>query len=109
MNVDPSGNFPVLATILIIPAIAGLGLTIGGVATDNNTMTTIGLTMVAISALLSGGLALFEATGTLAHVIGGVTMVAGAGTGAFASAEWQQEFTGNNWMLDAGMSEEWDA
>ncbi|WP_051457529.1 RHS repeat-associated core domain-containing protein [Acholeplasma granularum] len=105
MYSDPSGNFPILATILIISAIAGLGLTIGGVATDNNTMTAIGLTMVAIPALVSGGLALFGTTGALAHLIGGVTMVAGAGTGAFASAEWQQTFTGDNWMLDAGMSE----
>ena len=105
MYLDPSGNFPILATILIISAIAGLGLTIGGVATDNNTMTAIGLTMVAIPALVSGGLALFGTTGALAHLIGGVTMVAGAGTGAFATAEWQQTFTGDNWMLDAGMSE----
>ncbi len=25
----------------------------------------------------------------------------------FASAEYQESFTGNNWMLDAGMSEDW--
>lgn len=103
---DPIGTFPILATLLIISAIVGLGLTIGGVATDNNTMTAIGLTMVAIPSLVSGGLALFGTTGALAHVIGGVTMVAGAGTGVFASAEWQQTFTAHNWMLDAGMSEE---
>lgn len=39
--------------------------------------------------------------------IGGITAVAGLGTGLFASAEYQEAFTGNNWMLDAGMSEEW--
>ena len=99
MYFDPSGNFPILATNLIISAITGLGLTIAGVASDNNTMTAIGLTMIAIPALLSGGLALFGTTGTLAHIIGGTTMVAGAGSGAFASAEWQQAFTGNNWLL----------
>ena len=82
-----------------------MGLTIGGVASDNNLMTAIGLTMVAIPALISGCMALacVGAWGTM--VIGGVTAVAGVGTGLFASAEYQEAFTGNNWMLDAGMSE----
>lgn len=39
--------------------------------------------------------------------IGGITTVAGLGTGLFASAEYQEAFTGSNWILDAGMSEEW--
>ena len=82
-----------------------MGLTIGGVASDNNLMTAVGLTMVAIPALISGGMALacVGAWGTMA--IGGVTAVAGVGTGLFASAEYQEAFTGDNWMLDAGMSE----
>ena len=50
---DPSGHFPVLAAILCGLAIVGMGLTIGGVASDNNTMTAIGLTMVAIPALIA--------------------------------------------------------
>ena len=33
--------------------------------------------------------------------------MAGIGTSLFASSEWQQTFTGNNWMLDNGMSEGW--
>ena len=104
MYYDPDGEFPVLA-LLTITAIVGLGLTIGGVASDNNTMTAIGLTMVAIPALVTGGMAAFAATGTLANIVGGVTFVAGLGTGTFATAEWQQAFTGDNWILNTGMSE----
>ena len=83
-----------------------MGLTIGGVASDNNVMTAIGLTMVAVPALISGVGALFSGA-TYLSIIGGVTTVAGIGTGVFATAEYQEAFTGNNWMLDAGMSEEW--
>ena len=96
-----------LACILGLTALVGMGLTIGGVASDNNLMTAIGLTMVAVPALISGGMAIacVGAWGTMA--IGGVTSVAGIGTGVFATAEYQEVFTGNNWMLDTGMSEEW--
>lgn len=104
---DPSGCFPVLVCILGLTILIGMWLTIGGVASDNNTMTAIWLTMVAIPALISGGLAAFATTGTLATWIGAGTMVAGVGTWLFASAEYQEAFTGNNWMLDAGMSEDW--
>ena len=105
MYADPSGCFPIVACILGLTALVGLGLTIGGVASDNNLMTAIGLTMVAIPALISGGMALacVGAWGTM--VIGGITAVAGVGTGLFASAEYQEAFKGTNWMLDAGMSE----
>jgi len=109
MYFDASGNFPILATILSIAALVGMGLTIGGVASGNNTLTAIGLTMVAIPALISGGMAIVAGVGgaTYLGIIGGGTVVAGLGTGLFASAEYQQAFTGNNWMLDAGMSEGW--
>ena len=96
--VDPSGNFPVLAVILGITAVVGLGLTIGGVASDNNLMTAIGLTMVAIPALISGGMALACVGATATMVIGGITAAAGIGTSLFASAEYQEAFTSNNWM-----------
>ena len=107
MYVDPTGNFPVLALVLGITALAGLGLTIGGVAADNNTLTAIGLTMVAIPALISGGMAIAAGIGgaTLTGIVGGATILAGVGTGLFASAEYQQAFTGNNWILDTGISE----
>ncbi len=107
MYVDPSGHIAILTLILCGLALVGMGLTIGGVATDNNLMTAIGLTMVAVPALISGGMALgcFGAWGTMA--IGAGTIVTGIGTGLFASAEYQEAFTGNNWMLDAGMSEGW--
>ena len=106
MYTDPYGNFPILALVLGITALVGLGLTVGGVASDNNTLTAIGLTMVAVPALISGVGALFSGA-TYLSVIGGVTTLAGAGTGLFASAEYQEAFTDNNWMLDAGMSESW--
>ena len=109
MYFDPNGHFPILAVILGLSAIIGMGLTIGGVVSGNNTLTAIGLTMVSIPALLSGGLAIAAGIdgATYLGIIGGITAVAGLGTGLFASAEYQEAITGNNWMLDAGMSEEW--
>ena len=100
MYADPSGCFPILALILGITALTGLGLTIGGVASDNNTITAIGLTMVAIPALISGGmgLACFGAWETM--TVGGVTTGAGLFAGLFASAEYQEAFTGGNWIKD---------
>ena len=107
--VDPTGAFPILALILGITALVGLGLTIGGVASGNNALTAAGLTMVAIPALISGGMAIAAGIGgaTLTGVIGGITTAAGVGSGLFASTEYQQAFTGSNWMLDTGMSEGW--
>ena len=105
---DPSGHIAISTLILCGLALVGMELTIDGVASDNNTMTAIGLTMVAIPALISRGMAAFATTGTLATWIGAGTMVAGVGTGLFASAEYQEAFTGNNWIIDStGMSEEW--
>ena len=103
---DPSGHIAISILILCGLALVGMGLTIGGVASDNSVMTAIGLTMVAVPALISGIVALFSGA-TYLSIIGGVTTVAGIGTGVFATAEYQEAFTGNNWMLDAGMSEEW--
>ena len=107
--IDPDGSFPILSIILGITALIGIGLTIGGVASGNNTLTAVGLTMVAIPALISGGMAIAAGIGgaTLTGIVGGVTAVAGIGSCLFASAEYQEAFTGNNWMLDAGMSESW--
>ena len=106
MYADPSGHIAISTLILCGLALVGMGLTIGGVASDNNVMTAIGLTMITVPALISGGMAIasFGAWGTMA--IGGVTSVAGVGTGLFASAEYQEAFTGNNWIIDTtGMSE----
>ena len=100
---DQSGCFPILAVILCGIALIGMGLTIGGVASDNNTLTAIGLGMVGTAALISGGIALGGAiaTGaTLTGIIGGITATAGLGSLGFMSAE-IQEATGNgNWILD---------
>ena len=104
---DDTGHFPILACILGLTALIGMGLTIGGVASDNNVITAIGLTMVAIPALISGVGALLSGA-TYLSVIGGVTASAGLFTGMFATAEYQEAFTGNNWIIDTtGMSEEW--
>ena len=104
---DPSGHIAILTLILCGLALVGMGLTIGGVASDNNVMTAIGLTMVAVPALISGVGAVFSGA-TYLSIIGGVTAGAGAFTGAFAVAEYQEAFTGNNWIMDTtGMSEEW--
>lgn len=106
MFVDPNGHSAVLLLSLI--AVAGFGLTFVGAATDNNYWTAIGLTMVAVPALICGGLAVFGTVGWLSNVVGGVTMFAGAATGVFASAEYI-EFAGHgNWIRDlTGMSEGW--
>ena len=49
-----------------------MGLTIGGVASDNNVMTAIGLSMVAVPALIRGGVAIAAGIGgaTLTGVVG---------------------------------------
>ena len=67
-----------------------MGLTVG-VASGNSTMTAIGLTMVAIPALISGGMAIAAGIGgaALTGIVGGVTFGAGIGSGLFASAEYQ--------------------
>lgn len=67
MYSDGFGYFPILACILGISALVGMRLAIGGVASENNIMTAIGLTMVAIPALISGGVA-------IAVGIGGATL-----------------------------------
>ena len=72
MYSDGSGHFPILACILGITALAGLGLTIGGVASDNSVLKSIGLTMVAVPALISGGIAIAAgiAGATLTGIVG---------------------------------------
>lgn len=49
-----------------------MGLTIGGLASDNNVMTAIALTIVVVPALISGVGALFSGA-TYLSIIGGVT------------------------------------
>ena len=100
---DPNGHSAFLIAMSAL-AVAGLITTGIGVAIDNNLITAIGLTAVAAPALISGGLALSLLT-PVGFGIGATTIVAGAGTALFASAEYQEAFTDNNWMLDAGMSE----
>ena len=103
---DPTGHSATLAIILGIVALAGLITTCIGVGTNNNIVTAIGLTMVAVPALISGVVALVSGA-TYLSLVGGATALAGVGSGIFALAEYQEAFTGNNWMLDAGMSENW--
>lgn len=93
-----------LAIILCGIALAGMGLTIGGVASDNNILTVVGLGMVGFTALVSVCIAIAGAI--LTSVIGGITATAGLGSLGFMSAE-IQETTGNgNWIIDTtGMSD----
>jgi RHS repeat-associated protein len=102
---DPSGHSAFLVAMSILAA-AGLITTGIGLATDNNLVTAIGLTAISVPALISGGLAISLLT-PVGLGVGITTTVAGAGTALFASAEYQEAFMHNNWMLDAGMSEEW--
>ena len=106
---DPTGHSATLAIILGIVALAGLITTCIGVGINNNIVTAVGLTMVVVPALISGGMALvggITAGATLTAIVGGVTTVAGIVTGLFASAEYQEAFSGNNWILaTTGMSE----
>ena len=89
-----------------ILAVAGLITTGIGLATDNNLVTAIGLTAVAVPALMSGGFAISLLT-PVGSGVGITTTLAGTGTALFASAEYQEAFSGNNWMIDAGLSEYW--
>ena len=103
---DPDGHSAVLLLSLI--AVAGFGLTCVGAATDNSYWTAIGLTMVAIPALICGGLAAFGTAGLLSSIVGGATMFAGVVTGTFASAEYIEAAGRGNWIRDVtGMSEGW--
>ena len=99
MYVDPTGHFPILGFILGLTALAGLATTIAGVATDNHLLTAIGLSAVAIPALISGGLAISLLT-SFGVQMGLMTMALGLGTALFASAEIQQASGYGNWLLD---------
>ena len=103
--VDPSGHSAFLIAMSIL-AVAGLITTCIGVATDNNIVTAIGLTAIAGPALISGVMA-FSLLTPAGIGVGASTIVAGVGTALFASAEYQEAFTNNNWMLNAGMSQGW--
>jgi len=65
--------------------------------------------VASVHELISGGIAVAAgvARATLTGIVGGVTVAAGLGTATFASEEIQQSISGNNWILDAGMSKEW--
>ena len=88
-----------------ILAVAGLITTGIGLATDNNLVTAIGLTAVAVPAIISGGFAIWGTVGVLSTGIGATTMVAGGFTGVFACAEYQEALTGQNFILNTGISE----
>ena len=109
MYVDPSGHFPILSLILGLTALVGMGLTVGGVASDNNILTAIGLTMVAIPSLISGEIALAGSIAngaTLTGIVGAITATAGLSSLSFMSAEIQESSGNGNWIMDiTGMSD----
>lgn len=102
---DPSGHSAFLIAMSIL-AVAGLITTGIGVATDNNIFTAIGLTAVAIPAMITGSIAIVSGA-TYLGIIGFVTFFAGLSSGLFATAEYGEAFTGNNWIIDAGLNETW--
>ena len=102
---DPSGHSAFLIAMSIL-AVAGLITTGIGVATDNSIVTAIGLTAVAIPAMITGSIAIASGA-TYLGIIGFVTSFAGLSSGLFATAEYGEAFTGNNWMIDAGLNETW--
>lgn len=98
---DPSGH---LAISLVT------GLLIGGLITwglsevfGERLVTGVGLAVTGISALVSGIMAISLLT-PVGWIVGGVTVLGAIGAMAFSTAELQQHFTGDNWMLDAGMN-----
>ena len=102
MFYDPSGH-------AVISLLAGLiigGLVSWGLSElfGEHLVTGTGLAIAGGSAVVSGIMAMTLAT-PVGWIVGGITAVAGIFTLAFASAELQKHFTGDNWMLDGGMSE----
>ena len=102
---DPTGSFPILGFILGIMAIGGLITTACGVATGNNVATAVGLSLITIPALISGGLAVSLLT-SFGVKMGLTTIALGLGTALFASAEIQQASGNGNWLLDSGFFNE---
>ena len=56
------------------------------------------------SALISGIMAMSLLT-PIGWIVGGLTVLAGIATIAFSTAELQQHFTGDNWILNSGINE----
>ena len=103
MYSDKNGTFPVVSVILGITALVGIGLTIGGVISNNNIVTAVGLIIVGVAALSSGGIAVAGAIETgaiLSGIVGANTMLAGVGSLTFASAEIQESFGKDNWIME---------
>ena len=107
--VDPSGCFPLLTIILCGLVTIGMGLTIGGVASENTILTATGLGLTGVAFIGVGVLALVGAfsTGAIATgVVGGITTLAGLGTLGFMSAEIQEVTGSGNWIMEStGMND----
>ena len=99
---DPSGHAAIsLLAGLIIGGLVSWGLS---ELFGEHLVTGTGLAITGGSAVVSGIMAMTLAT-PVGWIVGGITAVAGLCTLAFATAELQQHFTGDNWMLDGGMSQ----
>ena len=61
---------------------------------------------MAIPAMITGSIAIASGA-TYLEIIGFVTSFAGLSSGLFATAEYGEAFTGNNWIIDAGLNETW--
>ena len=99
---DPSGNF----AISLLAAVVIGGLVTWGLSElfGEHLATGASLAITGGTAIVYGimAMSLFTPVG---WIVGGLTAVAGIATLAFATAELQQHFTGNNWIIDAGMNE----
>lgn len=99
---DPSGHWAIsLLAGLVIGGLVSWGLS---ELFGEHLVTGAGLALTGGSAIISGIMAMTLAT-PVGWIVGGITAVAGVFTLFFASAELQQHFTGDNWMLDVVMSE----
>ena len=99
---DPSGHWAIsLLAGLVIGGLVSWGLS---ELFGEHLVTGASLALTGGSAVVSGIMAMTLTT-PVGWIVGGITAVAGIFTSAFASAELQQHFTGDNWMLDGGMSQ----
>ena len=99
---DPSGHsFLLTLGIFVATSLLTWG---ASMLFDEHLVSGAGLAATGLTALASGLLA-FSLFTPVGMFIGGITMLAGLSTLAFSTAELQQGFTGENWMLDNGMDE----
>ncbi len=103
---DPNGDFFFTLFATLVCSMAAGYLIYRGIEASTNTNIANGTTSIlGGTSTIATSAALFG-FGPVGWVLGGIGLIAGLGTMIFGTAELQQGITGNNWMLDAGMSED---